>query len=113
VIPDPERIDNYFLWHLLHSYDVQCRIRRYATPGAQQVNINATNLGKVLVPVPVGPFGLDEQREIAAILEKAEETIQTRLPMLDRLQALKQSLMHDLLTGKVRTTALIEQQVTP
>jgi type I restriction enzyme S subunit len=49
VVPNPELIDNYFLGQLLNSYLVQCRIKRYATPGVQQVNINATNLSKVMI----------------------------------------------------------------
>jgi len=100
--PDSEQVDNYYLGQLLDSYDAQCRIKRYATPGVQQVNINATNLGKVLIPVPAGKTGLDEQREIAAILEQADETIRAFGPKLKALRDLKKSLLHDLLTGAVR-----------
>ena len=48
VKPNPKLVHNYYLGQLLDSYDTQCRIKRYATPGVQQVNINAKNLGKVL-----------------------------------------------------------------
>ena len=109
VVPNPEVINNYFLGQLLNSYGCQCRIKRYATPGVQQVNINATNLGKVLLPLPVGISGVKEQEEIAAILEKADSCIHVRQPVLERQIALKQSLMHDLLTGKARVRA--EQQL--
>src|SRR5262249_15426288 len=44
LLPDTTRVDNYYLGHVLGSYSAQCRIKRYATPGVQQVNINATNL---------------------------------------------------------------------
>ena len=57
--PDAAKLDGYFLGHVLNSYPAQCRIKRYATPGVQQVNINATNLGKVLIPLPAGECGLD------------------------------------------------------
>lgn len=100
--PDTTQIDNYYLGHLLSSYSAQCRIKRYATPGVQQVNINAKNLGKVLIPVPVGKYGLEEQREIANLLEKADERVRNYDPVFKALQQLKKSLMHDLLTGKVR-----------
>jgi type I restriction enzyme S subunit len=96
------KVDNYYLAQLLNSYDAQCRIRRYATPGVQQVNINATNLGKVLVPLPVGPEGLHEQGRIAHILEHADLCVRNFFPKLEALTALKRSLMRDLLTGKVR-----------
>jgi type I restriction enzyme S subunit len=107
--PNAEQVDNYYLGQLLDSYDAQCRIKRYATPGVQQVNINATNLGKVLIPVPVGETGLDEQREIAAILEQADETIRAFGPKLKALHDLKKSLLHDLLTGAVRVKASLSQ----
>jgi len=102
LLPDGTKVDNYYLGHALRSYTSQCRIKRYATPGVQQVNINATNLGKVLVPLPVGPNGLDEQREIAAMLEAADAVVGGYEPVLAAQQALKNSLMHDLLTGRVR-----------
>src|SRR5206468_2432454 len=84
------------------SHDAQCRIKRYATPGVQQVNINATNLGKVLIAVPPGADGLQEQKEIAALLEQADAAIRAHSPKLRTLEELKRSLTHDLLTGGVR-----------
>jgi type I restriction enzyme, S subunit len=99
---DATQVDNYYLGQLLNSYNTQCRIKRFATPGVQQVNINAKNLGKVLIPVPVGKTGLDEQREIAALLEAADERIRSYVPIIASLEQLKKSLMHDLLTGTVR-----------
>jgi type I restriction enzyme S subunit len=60
LLPDGTTVDNYYLGHVLGSYSAQCRVKRYATPGVQQVNINATNLGKVLIPLPVGDDGLRE-----------------------------------------------------
>jgi type I restriction enzyme S subunit len=100
--PNPMKIDGYFLGHALNSYSAQCRIKRYATPGVQQVNINATNLGKVLIPLPVGPAGLAEQREIAGILEQADAVIRRYEPVLQAQRGLKRALMQDLLTGRVR-----------
>jgi type I restriction enzyme, S subunit len=98
-------LDNYYLGQLLNSYDAQCRIKRFATPGVQQVNINAKNLGKVLIPVPGGPARLDEQREIAAMLEAADKKRRAHKPVIAALRQLKKSLMHDLLTGAVRVNA--------
>lgn len=99
LLPDPGKIDNYYLGQVLGSYPSQCRIKRYATPGVQQVNINATNLGKVLIPLPVGDDGLREQQEIAAILEAADAAVRSYEPVLAAQLSLKKSLMHDLLTG--------------
>jgi type I restriction enzyme S subunit len=108
---DPEQVDNYYLGQLLDAYDAQCRIKRYATPGVQQVNINATNLGRVLIPLPTGPVGLQEQKEIAAILEHADNTIRAFGTRVKGLQELKRSLLHELLTGKVRVNSLPAESV--
>jgi type I restriction enzyme S subunit len=99
---DAEQVDNYYLGQLLNSYNAQCRIKRFATPGVQQVNINAKNLGKVLIPVPIGSSGLDEQNEIAALLEAADARSRSYAPVIATLGQLKKSLMQDLLTGSVR-----------
>lgn len=104
LVADSAKVDNYYLGHVLGSYSSQCRIKRYATPGVQQVNINATNLGKVLIPLPVGDEGLEEQRQIAAMLEAADAMIRSYEPIMAAQQALKKSLAHDLLTGRVRVT---------
>jgi len=101
--PDIAQIDNYYLGQLLNSHPAQCRIKRYATPGVQQVNINAKNLGKALIPVPIGATGLEEQREIAMLLEQADDRVRVYGPILKAFEQLKKSLMHDLLTGTVRT----------
>lgn len=107
LLPDAGKIDAYYLGHALGSYSSQCRIKRYATPGVQQVNINATNLGKVLIPLPVGHEGLREQRAIAAMLEGADAVIRSYEPVLAAQETLKKSLTHDLLTGRVRVRDVV------
>lgn len=95
-------VDNYFLGAMLASYSVQCRIRRYATPGVQQVNINATNLQRVFVAIPTGSAGLEEQRLIAEILEAHDDSVRRLERRIELLSRLKRGLMQVLLTGKVR-----------
>jgi type I restriction enzyme S subunit len=99
---DREQVDPYFLGHLLNSYDAQCRIKRYATPGVQQVNINATNLAKVIVAVPRGSGGLIEQREIAAVLEQAQAHVRAYDDKLTALDTIKRTLSARLLSGELR-----------
>jgi hypothetical protein len=77
----------------------------------QQVNINATNLGKVLIPVPPGRDGMAEQYEIASMLEAADSVIRRYETILAAQRALKKSLMHDLLTGRVCMANLVEAAV--
>lgn len=104
LVPDGAKVESYYLGHVLGSYSAQCRVKRYATPGVQQVNINASNLGKVLIPLPIGEDGLREQCGIAALLEAAKAVVRSYEPVLDAQQSLKASLIHDLLTGRVRVS---------
>lgn len=45
---------------------------------------------------------ISEQKRIAAILERQDDKIDCENWNLEKLQKIKKSLMHDLLTGKVR-----------
>ena len=115
-VPDTRTSNNnkgipVYLGHVLGTHSAQCRIKRFATPGVQQVNVNATNLGKVLIPLPVGEAGLQEQWRIGALLEAARDLVRSYDPVVAALQALKHSLMHDLLTGKVRVGDVAEALV--
>jgi type I restriction enzyme S subunit len=105
LVHDTGRIDPYYLGHVLGAYQAQSRIKRYATPGVQQVNINARNLGKVLIPVPPGDDGLEEQREIARILEDVQMLVTAYEPLLQAQRTLKRALTQDLLSGRVRLSA--------
>ena len=111
VHPITTKVYPVYLGHVLGTHSAQCRIKRFATPGVQQVNVNATNLGKVLIPLPVGEAGLQEQRRIGALLEAARDLVRSYDPVVAALQALKHSLMHDLLTGKVRVGDVAEALV--
>lgn len=106
--PVTTKVDPVYLGHVLGTHSTQCRVKRFATPGVQQVNVNATNLGKVLIPLPVGEAGLQEQRSIGALLEAAHDLVRSYDPVVSALQAFKKSLMNDLLTGKVRVGDMTE-----
>ena len=110
--PIAEKVDSVYLGHVLGTHSAQCRIKRFATPGVQQVNVNATNLGKVLIPLPVGEAGLQEQQRIGALLESAHDLAKSYDRFDSALQALKKSLVHDLLTGKVRVGDVPEALAT-
>lgn len=77
----------------------QLRIRRFATPGVHQVNINPTNLRKS--PIAYSSR-IEEQWAITRAMELHEARIQTEEAQRGKLQLLKQALMQDLLTGRVR-----------
>lgn len=69
--------------------------------------INQRMLKRLPIPVP----DLGEQVTIAGIAQAQRNHLESLLAKADALGALKRSLMHDLLTGRVRTTALIESKL--
>ncbi len=82
--------------------------RYFMVAGKQTTNlasINKTALGGLPVLLP----GLAEQRAIAHIIAAHEERATSESTGLAKLHLLKQGLMEDLLTGRVRVTALLEE----
>lgn len=79
----------------------QNALRRYATPAVQQVNINPTNVQKVLLSCPKR---MTEQQEIAERIDTIDTKILEEEKALLKLEHQKQGLMHDLLTGKITVT---------
>jgi len=67
--------------------------------------ITKSNLAKVQIPLPPLP----EQQRIAEILSQIDKTIEKEEQYKEKLKRLKQGLMEDLLTGKVRVNHLVEE----
>jgi type I restriction enzyme S subunit len=80
---------------------IRQRIRRLATPGVHQVNINPTSLRKTLVELPED---ISKQQEIVAVLDECDRTINSAQIELQRLRDLRQGLLDDLLIGRVRVS---------
>jgi hypothetical protein len=64
--------DPYWLHSYLNMPATQDRLRRMATPGVSQANINPTNLRSLLVPCPP----LDEQLATATLMSELHERIE-------------------------------------
>ena len=92
--------DPFWLSALLGSAGCQSRIRRFATPGVSQANINPTSLKTLSVPLPP----LEEQRTVAAVVDGVDATIERAREERDGLQLLKASAADTLLTGRLRVT---------
>jgi type I restriction enzyme S subunit len=106
--PDPAQLDPQFLCHWLNRPEVQIEIRRYATPGVHQVNINPTNLRRV----DCGhPSDTEEQRAIAELIGKSDAVMESTSMMVAVLKLQKTGLMQDLLTGKVSAAPLLASAV--
>ena len=95
LIPEPSKLIPEYLNIWLNFPSTQLLIRRYATPGVHQVNINPTNLRKVLIALPKE---VSEQRRIVEILGSMDETIAHTSSLIAKLKQMKAGLLHDLLT---------------
>lgn len=98
---DPHRLQNEYLNRWLNFRPTQIRIRRYATPGVHQVNINPTNLRRVMIALP---GSMDEQGEITRRLNGMDQEVDAERSQLAKLKLLRAGLMDELLTGRVRVS---------
>jgi type I restriction enzyme S subunit len=99
--PFAGRLASEFLNLLLNMPESQQRMRQFATPAVQQVNINPTSLQQMLVAVPKN---VSEQRRIVDVANEGARSIAAEEQKLRKLIALKSGLMSDLLTGRVRVS---------
>ncbi|PLS82910.1 MAG: hypothetical protein CYG60_23290, partial [Actinobacteria bacterium] len=102
LVPDTSRLAPEYLNLWLNLPETQIQIRRVATPGVQQVNINPTNLRKELIALP---SALSEQGRIVEVLDAHDARIHAEEAYCDKLSLQKKGLMDDLLMGRVRVMA--------
>jgi type I restriction enzyme S subunit len=101
--PDENKVNKSYVLHLLNSERFLKRASTIAA-GSTRQRISRSNLGKIITFVPPLP----EQRRIAEILDTIDEAIQKTEALISKLKAMKQGLLHDLLTrgldknGKLR-----------
>lgn len=88
-----------FLNHYLNWEITQQRLRGLATRGVSQSNISAGKLRTFEIPLPSIP----EQNDIVIILESIDAKIQAESQRKSALEALFESLLDQLMTGKLRT----------
>jgi type I restriction enzyme S subunit len=75
-----------------------------ATRGVSQSNISATKLKRF----PIGLSPIVEQEEIAHVLAAADRKIEAEERRKAALQALFKAMLHQLMTGQVRTPDTVE-----
>ena len=98
-----KRMHPRFLYHLIFSDEVSSQVRKLEI-GSNYPAINESDVSTLCVPIPPGA----EQRRIAEILDTIDEAIQKTEALISKLKAMKQGLLHDLLTrgldknGKLR-----------
>jgi type I restriction enzyme S subunit len=100
VIFRPKAADSLFLGYALNGLEV-ARQKASLGQGDAVVHISATALGQVSVRLPE----TGEQSAIAAVLSDIDGGIAALEARRDKTRAIKQGMMQQLLTGRVRLVA--------
>ena len=95
---DEHRTHNLFLKQLLNHYRTSGVFLSLARRAVNQANYNRNEISVLRIPLPALP----EQREIAAQLSAVDAKLAAEESRRAALAALFQSLLHQLMTGKVR-----------
>lgn len=95
---------NAYIMHFLNSDSAAAQVRRYQQ-GVTLQRINLRNLRGLLLPI----MSLIEQEQICGVLNAASEKVKLAEQEMGKLQEQKAGLMDDLLTGRVRVTALLDE----
>ncbi len=92
---DPDQLDGRWLNALLQSPQGQLHLETQCYSGStNQVELSRERLSATSIPLP----SLPEQRRIAEILDTIDEAIQKTEALISKLKAMKQGLLHNLLT---------------
>jgi len=92
-------LNKYILYNLIF-WDLSIYINGTTR---EKLNQNKLRLIKIFLPP------LSEQKRIASVLSEIDETIEKEQKYKEKLEKIKQGLMEDLLTGKVRVNHLIKE----
>ena len=101
--PDENKVTKSYVLHLL-NFETSLMQASTIAGGSTRQRISRRNLGEMTILVPPIP----EQRCIAEILDTIDDVIQKTEALISKLKAMKQGLLHDLLTrgldknGKLR-----------
>jgi type I restriction enzyme, S subunit len=93
----PEILDKSYLLHFLRSNVFKNQIGGTAT-GSAQLNFGPSHVSVVKIQIP----DLSEQKAIATILSDMDAEIDSIEAKLTKTRQIKQGMMHELLTGRIR-----------
>lgn len=91
------KVDDNFLYHFLKTQ--QSRFDNSATHGGVFTNLTTEIFKNFKVPLPMY---VEEQRAIATVLSDMDAEITALEQRRDKTRALKQAMMQELLTGRIR-----------
>lgn len=89
--------DPYFLYYLLQTQYLQSQVKDKCSYGTQP-NLSMRQLEKFTVCIP----DYEEQREIGSLFRLMDRSIDLETKKLSKYRLMKQGMMEELLTGKVR-----------
>lgn len=89
--------DSRFLSYLLNHYPSRLWILNNSV-GSTMKCLNTTILSELPVPIP----SITEQKEISEKISSIDDLIRNTVQEMEKIARIKQGLMQDLLTGKVR-----------
>lgn len=95
--------DSRFLSYLLNHYPSRLWILNNSV-GSTMKCLNTTILSELPVPIP----SITEQKEISEKISSIDDLIRNSVQEMEKIARIKQGLMQDLLTGKVRVNALLK-----
>lgn len=99
-----EILNPVFLYYFLNSDQYKNFLQTFQETTTGLRNFPKRDFLKFLLPLPP----LTEQERIASVLSQVDAVIEKETAYRDKLSRIKQGLMEDLLTGKVRVTTLLE-----
>jgi len=102
---DRTRVHPSYLVEWLEHDLIRRRVRRLATPGAQQVNVNPTSLRGMEIELP----SLEAQGRIVDSLQAIDHLQERTAAKQEMLKVQQKALMDDLLTGRVRVPVSAER----
>ena len=97
VIFHPSKINSLYLGYYLNTPEIS-RQKASKGQGDAVVHIGSASLGELDLKLPE----IDEQIEIVSILQDIDAEILTLEEKLTKAKAIKQGMMQELLTGRIR-----------
>ena len=102
LVVDVDRCIPEFLNYFMNWPRTQGEIKKLASRAVGQANINASKLRTVLFPLP----SIDQQQNIAAVLDAVDRKIDLHRRKRAVLEELFKALLHKLMTGEIRVGEL-------
>lgn len=92
-----DELDHHYRRYCFHTFAIEKQFRFFAV-GTKVSGISKTNIAKVILPVPSKP----EQSAISTILSEMDAEIRELEAKLAKARQIKQGMMQELLTGRIR-----------